>query len=88
MKVKILCRKSKKNKEGLAPIEISITAKGVWKLLSTGRKIAPKKFSCKSEKVKGGEEELNEYLSAIRSILYSIETFLIKNGICVLPMPS
>ena len=63
MKVKFLCRKSKKNKEGLAPIEISITAKGVRKLLSTGRKIDPKKFSCKLEKVKG-DEELNEYISA------------------------
>ena len=82
MKVKFLCRKSKKNKEGLAPIEISITAKGVRKLLSTGKKIDPKKFSCKLEKVKG-DEELNEYLSAIRSRLYSIETSLIKNGICV-----
>lgn len=88
MNVKFVCRKAKKRKDGLAPIEICVTVKGVRKIMSTGRKIAPKKFSCKSEKVKGGEEELNEYLSAIRSILYSIETFLIKNGICVLPMPS
>ena len=82
MKVKFLCRKAKMRKDGLAPIEVCVTTKGVRRLISTGRKIDPRKFSCKLEKVKGNDE-LNEYISAIRSRLYSIETSLIKNGISV-----
>ena len=82
MKVKFVCRTTKKTKDGLVPIEVSVTNKGVRKVLSTGRKITPKKFSQKSETVKG-DDGLNEYLSAIRSRLYSIETYLIQNGITV-----
>lgn len=82
MNVKFVCRKAKKRKDGLAPIEICVTVKGVRKIMSTGRKIDPKKFSSKSGKVKG-DEELNEYISAIRSRLYSIETSLIMNGMSV-----
>lgn len=82
MKVKFVCRTAKKTKDGLVPIEVSVTNKGVRKVLSTGRKINPKKFSQKSETVKG-DDGLNEYLSAIRSRLYSIETYLIQNGITV-----
>ena len=84
MKVKFICRESKKTKDGLVSIEVSVTNMGVRKIISTGRKIKPNQFSPKTETVKGNEE-LNEYISAIRSRLYSIETYLIKNGINATP---
>lgn len=82
MNVKIICRNAKMTKDGLVPIEVCITVKGARKIISTGRKINPRSFNPKSEKVKG-DDGLNEYISAIRSRLFSIETYLIQNGIIV-----
>lgn len=70
------------SKDGLVPIEVTVTVKGERKLFSTGRKIDPKSFSVKLQKVKD-DDTLNEHLSAIRSRLYAIETSLINNGINV-----
>lgn len=82
MNVKFRCRKVKMSKDGLAPIEVAITIKGERKLFSTGRKIDPRSFSIKMQKVKD-DDALNEHLYAIRSRLYAIETSLINNGINV-----
>lgn len=79
MKVRFFCRKTKMTKEGLIPIELSISAKGQRKFIATGRKVKPNAFNAKTQKVKG-DPETNEFLMALKARLYSIETELLRNG--------
>ena len=79
MKVRFFCRKTKMTKEGLIPIELSISAKGQRKFIATGRKVKPNAFNAKTQKVKG-DPEINEFLMALKARLYSIETELLRKG--------
>ena len=53
MKVRFFCRKTKMTKEGLIPIELSISAKGQRKFIATGRKVKPNAFNAKDTEGKG-----------------------------------
>jgi len=79
MNVKFVCRKTKASKDGLIPIEMSICIKCKRKYIVTGRKVKPKAFCAKTQKVKG-DSETNEFLAALKSRVYSIETELLRNG--------
>ena len=82
MKVNFVIRKAKLKKNGCIPIEMSICVKKQRKYVSTGREIKPSDFSVKTQKVKGNKE-LNDYLEAMKSRLYSIETTLLNKGVNV-----
>ncbi len=79
MNVRFVCRKTKVSKEGLIPIEASVCIKNKRKYFATGRKVKPNAFIAKTQKVKG-DLETNEFLMALKSRLYSIETELLRNG--------
>lgn len=80
MKVNFVIRTPKMRSDGLVPIELSICIKGKRRFLSTGRKVKPSCFNSKQQTVKG-DKELNKYLSALKSRIYSIETYLLNQHI-------
>ncbi len=82
MKVNFLIRKREIGTEKMLPIEMSISVNGKRRYISTGRKVQLKDFNAKTQTVKGNPD-LNDYLSALRNKLYSIETILINKGITV-----
>lgn len=82
MKVNFLIRKNNGDKNGLLPIEMTICVNGKRRFISTGRKVHLKHFNAKTQTVKGNSE-LNEFLSALRNKVYSVETLLINKGVAV-----
>jgi hypothetical protein len=51
MKVNFVVRRTKKNRDGYVPIEMTICVKGKRQYVSTGRSVMPSKFSPKTQKV-------------------------------------
>ena len=82
MKVNFLIRKKEICKQKMLPIEMAISINGKRRYISTGRKVFLKDFNAKNQTVKGNAE-LNEFLSALRNKVYSIETLLINKGVSV-----
>lgn len=78
MTLNFLCRESKKGKNGLAPIEISIIIGGNRKVVTLDRRLNPSKWSQQSQKSK--DKTINEYINLVRTKLYSVEMELIKRG--------
>ena len=56
MKVNFVVRRTKKNRDGYIPIEMTICVKGKRQYVSTGRSVMPSKFSPKTQKVKGDKD--------------------------------
>ena len=77
--ISFYCRESRTDRNGLAPIEASITLNGRRTFISLPRKEKPKTFQ--KELKKRGENELKEWCDLIRSRLYAIQTELIKQGL-------
>lgn len=77
MIVNFVCRESKKLVNGLCPIELSIIIDGKRKYLTLDRRIKPKSFDSKKQRVKG-DKETSDYLEAVRSKCYQVETAMIK----------
>lgn len=73
--IAFVCRESKKNKQGLAPIELSITLNGTRKFVNLPRKEKPCDFNRKHR-----NSDLEDYLSLMRSRVNSIMTEMIANG--------
>jgi integrase len=82
MKVNFVIRKTKKKNDGTVPLEMTISIKGERRYVSTGRDVKPSDFNVKTQTVKGNLE-FNEFLKALKTRLYSIETFLLTKGINV-----
>ncbi len=76
--VSFYCRESKKNKDGLAPIELSLILNGKRYYVQLPRKENPTAFkrdlNCKKD------NDLKDYLRAIRNRLNAIETTLLHDG--------
>lgn len=73
--VAFVCRASKTNKQGLAPVELSITLNGDRKFINLPRKEKPTDFNRKHR-----EKDLEDYLSLMRSRVNSIMTEMLANG--------
>lgn len=78
MVVNFLCRESKKGKNGLSPVEMSVIINGQRKIITLDLRV--KASSWKSQSQKSSQKTVNDYLSAVRTKMYSIETELIKRG--------
>ena len=76
--VSFYCRESKKNKDGLAPIELSLILNGKRCYVQLPRKENPTAFkrdiNCKKD------NDLKDYLRAIRDRLNEIETTFLHDG--------
>lgn len=80
MVVNFIVRESKKGKNGLAPLEVSIIVNKERKVFTLDRRVKPSLFNTKSQKVRG-DKELNDYIDAVRTKLFSIETRVIKEDL-------
>lgn len=82
MKVNFVIRKTKRKSDGYVPIEMTISVKGKRRYVSTGREVRSCDFSSKTQTVRG-DKDLNEFLKALRSRVYSLETVLLNKGVNV-----
>ena len=73
--VAFVCRESKKNKVGLAPVELSINLNGDRKFINLPRKEKPSEF-----KRKHRNSDLEDYLSLMRARVNTIMTEMLANG--------
>ena len=76
--VSFYCRESKKNKDGLAPVELSLVINKKRCFIQLPRKERPSDFK-KALSTKRGND-LKDYLDLVRARLYTIETQLLKEG--------
>ena len=76
--VSFYCRESKKNKDGLAPVELSLIINRQRCYIQLPRKERPSDFKAAISSRKNNE--LKDYLNVIQSRLYAIETQLLKEG--------
>ena len=79
-------RKSKKNKLGLSPIEVSISYNGERIYFSTGKFIKPSDWNVQKQLVKGTCREsnlVNAYLIELRNKVYQKEIKLMKRGFLI-----
>lgn len=76
--VSFYCRESKKNKDGLAPVELSLIINQQRCYIQLPRKERPSDFRKAVSSKKNNE--LKEYLGLIQSRLYAIEMQLLKEG--------
>lgn len=76
--VSFYCRESKKNKDGLAPIELSLVINKKRCFIQLPRKERPSDFKRAFSTKR--RNDLKDYLDLIRSRLYTIETQLLKEG--------
>ncbi len=81
MTITFVCRRSKvSKKDGLTPLELYVIINGKRRFVSLNRRIDPKMFNSKKQIVRG-DEQMNEYIEAIRMKCYSIETEMLKRGL-------
>lgn len=76
--VSFYCRESKKNKDGLAPIELSLVINRKRCYVQLPRKEDPEQF--KRELMSKNWSDLKDYLSAVRTRLNEIETIFVRDG--------
>ena len=76
--VSFYCRESKKNKDGLAPIELSLVINRKRCYAQLPRKEDPAQF--KRELMSKNWSDLKDYLSAVRTRLNEIETIFVRDG--------
>ena len=76
--VSFYCRESKKNKDGLAPIELSLIINGKRCYVQLPRKEEPAVFKRETNSKK--DNDLKDYLRSVRACLNEIETALLKEG--------
>ena len=79
MRLNFVCRASKARKNGLSPIELSITIDGERTIITLDRYVKATQFNPSTQKVRG-DKDLNDYLETIRKKCYSIENELVKSG--------
>ncbi len=76
--ISFYCRESKKNKDGLAPIELSLVINGRRCFVQLPRKEEPTAFKREINSKK--DNDLKEYLRLIRVRLNEIETTFLRDG--------
>jgi len=79
-------RESKARKNGLAPIEATITINGERTSFSTGKQVSTVKWDKIKQQVKGKDEEaksLNAFLKSVKTKLYDKEADLLNKGFIV-----
>lgn len=76
--ISFYCRESKKNKDGLAPIELSLVINGKRCYVQLPRKEEPAAF--KQEVNSKKDNDLKDYIRSVRACLNQIETELLKEG--------
>lgn len=76
--VSFYCRESKKNKDGLAPIELSLVINGKRCFVQLPRKEEPTAFKREINSKK--DNDLKDYLRLIRVRLNEIETTFLRDG--------
>ena len=76
--VSFYCRESKKNKDGYAPIELSLVINGKRVFVQLPRKERPEQF--KKEVCGRKNTDLKDYLASVRIRLNEIETAFIRDG--------
>ncbi len=76
--VSFYCRESKKNKDGYAPIELSLVINGRRCYVQLPRKERPEQF--KKEVYGRKNTDLKDYLASVRIRLNEIETAFIRDG--------
>lgn len=79
MRLNFVCRASKARKNGLSPIELSITIDGERTIITLDRYVKATQFNPSTQKVRG-DKDLNDYLETIRKKCYAIENELVKSG--------
>lgn len=72
------CRKSKADKKGFSPVEVSITINGKREIFNLPRKERPRDFEKMTKK-----SDLFDYLESVRTNINNAQTELLKNGIAV-----
>lgn len=77
--IRFYCRESKANKQGFAPVELSIIINQQRCVLNLPRKEKPVVFSNLTTQKK--DNELKQYLDTVRHKLYQIQTEMLMNGI-------
>lgn len=80
MNICFICRASKARKDGLSPVELSVTINGDRSIIALDRRCKANAFNAKTQKVRG-DKALNDYLDAVRTKCYQIETEILKKGI-------
>ena len=79
-------RKSKTRKNGVAPIEVTITVNGERTYFSTGKLVNVEMWDKVKQQVKGRDEEsksLNQSLQSVKNRLYEKEAELMERGFVV-----
>lgn len=79
MYLNFLCRASKKLKNGLNPLELSIILGQERKILTLDRQIKAQDFNAKRQRVRR-DEETNLYMDAVKTKLYSIESEMLRRN--------
>ena len=79
MIINFICRASKAGKDGLSPLELSITINHCRKYITLERRVKAANFDSKKQKV-SRDAAANEYMVALKAKLYNLETEMIKNG--------
>jgi len=76
--ISFYCRESKKNKDGLAPIELSLVINGKRCFVQLPRKEAPADFKRETNSKK--DNDLKDYLRSVRVRLNEIVTTFLRDG--------
>lgn len=79
LNISFYCRPSRADKEGFAPIELSIIINGTRELVTLPRKERPERF--KNAVVSRRRTEIQDYLEAVRGRLNTILTEMMEQGI-------
>ena len=77
--VSFYCRESKTNSKGLAPIELSVIINGERAIITLPRKESPKNFKAAVSAKRNNE--IKDYLEAVRKRLNAISTEMMEQGI-------
>lgn len=80
--ISFVCRPSKVDSKGFAPIEVSLSVDGERIFFATTRKCKPSQFDSKRQLVKK-DKETNEFLNVFRNKLYECQTELVKRNLPV-----
>lgn len=77
--ITFVVRPSKVNKQGEAPIEVSLIINGERTYINTNRKCKPSNFDAKRQLVKR-DKDANEFLAVVKTKLLQCQTQLMKEG--------
>lgn len=82
MRINYLVRASKAGRNGLAPLELSLIINGERKIMTLDRRIDPKMWDAKRQKVRK-DSATNEYITTATANLYAIETKMLQHGMTI-----